>query len=85
VPAMRRLIEPYAVALSELYTVLRAKVPADIGLVDLVLQVESRGFKIASIAALDAGMRMPGQRSASQAESAPAVRPAARRQRVAAK
>ena len=84
VPALRRLIEPYAVALSELYTVLRAKVPADIGLVDLVLQVESRGFKIASIAALDAGIRMPGQRGASQADTAPAVRPAARRQRVAA-
>ncbi len=65
VPALKRLIEPYAVALSELYTVLRAKVPADIGLVDLVLQVESRGFKIASIAALDAGLSMPGQRAAS--------------------
>jgi hypothetical protein len=84
VPALRRLIEPYAVALSELYTVLRAKVPADIGLVDLVLQVESRGFKIASIAALDAGVRMPRQRGASGVESAPAVRPVARRQRVAA-
>jgi hypothetical protein len=84
VPALRRLIEPYAVALSELYTVLRAKVPADVGLVDLVLQVESRGFKIASIAALDAGIRMPGQRDASQVESTPAVRPTARRQRVAA-
>jgi hypothetical protein len=84
VPALRRLIEPYAVALSELYTVLRAKVPAEIGLVDLVLQVESRGFKIASIAALDAGIRMPGQRGAAPVESAPAVRPAARRQRVAA-
>jgi hypothetical protein len=84
VPALRRLIEPYAVALSELYTVLRAKVPTDIGLVDLVLQVESRGFKIASIAALDTGVRMPSQRGPSQAESAPAVRPTARRQRVAA-
>jgi hypothetical protein len=84
VPALRRLIEPYAVALSELYTVLRAKVPADIGLVDLVLQVESRGFKIASIAALDAGIRMPGQRDASHVESAPAERSTARRQRVAA-
>jgi hypothetical protein len=58
-------------------------VPADIGLVDLVLQVESRGFKIASIAALDAGIRMPGQRGASKAEADPAVRPAARRQQVA--
>ncbi|HET6561029.1 MAG TPA: hypothetical protein VFG72_04085 [Marmoricola sp.] len=76
VPALKRLIEPYAVALSELYTVLRAKVPADIGLVDLVLQVESRGFKIASIAALDAGLGMPGQRGA--AETAPAVRSPAR-------
>jgi hypothetical protein len=84
VPAMRRLIEPYAVALSELYTVLRAKVPADIGLVDLVLHVESRGFKIASIAALDAGIQMPGQRSVTRDETAPAVRPARRRQRVAA-
>ena len=80
VPALRRLVEPYAVALSELYTVLRAKVPADIGLVDLVLQVESRGFKIASIAALDAGIRVPGQRGSSQVETASAVRSG--RQRV---
>jgi hypothetical protein len=89
VPALRRLMEPYAVALSELYTVLRAKVPSEIGLVDLVLQVESRGFKIASIAALDAGVRIPGQRLADEVEPRPVVRPVrarsrARRQPVAA-
>ena len=87
-PALKRVVEPYAVALSELYTVLRAKVPAEVGLVDLVLQVESRGFQIASIAALDAGIMMPGQRAASAAESGPAVRrasrPLARRERVTA-
>jgi hypothetical protein len=90
VPALRRLIEPYAVALSELYTVLRAKVPADIGLVELVLQVESRGFKIASIAALDSGLAaagpraFPDQRKPAATESSPAVRPRSRRQPVPA-
>jgi hypothetical protein len=55
-------LAPYATALEQLHTVLRTRTPEDVEFVDLVLLLESRGLKIASIAVMDEGPAVPKPR-----------------------
>ena len=59
-------LTPYATALGELHTVLGARTSHDVEFVDLVLLLESRGLRIASIAVLDDARVVPQQRFPSQ-------------------
>lgn len=52
-PRLHAALTPYATALEALHTVLRMEVPEDVTFVDLVLLLEARGVKIASIAVVD--------------------------------
>ena len=51
-PALRRALEPFATACSEVQTILRAEAPHGRDLVDLMVALESRGLDVADIAAL---------------------------------
>lgn len=53
-PTLGPVLQTFEAAVSELHTVLRATVPEEVGYRDLVLLLESRGLKIASIVPLDA-------------------------------
>lgn len=52
-PGVHAALTPYAAALGELHTVLRARTSQDVEFLDLVLLLESRGLRIASIAVVD--------------------------------
>lgn len=52
-PEVHGALTPYAAALEELHTELCLKVPEDVQFVDLVLHLEARGAKIASIAVVE--------------------------------
>jgi len=52
-PELYGVLTPYAAALEELHTELCMQVPEDVQFLDLVLHLESRGAKIASIAVVD--------------------------------
>ena len=51
-PELGPVLDSFETAVSELHTLLRARVPEDLGYLDLVLLLESRGLKIASIVPL---------------------------------
>jgi hypothetical protein len=53
-PGLAQVLDSFETAVSELHTLLRARVPQDFGYRDLVLLLESRGLKIASIVPLGA-------------------------------
>jgi hypothetical protein len=57
-------LTPYATTLGELHTVLRARTSRDVEFLDLVLLLESRGLRIASIAVVDEPPAVPRQRAA---------------------
>ena len=52
-PGVHAALTPYAAALGELHTVLGARTSHDVEFLDLVLLLESRGLRIASIAVVD--------------------------------
>jgi hypothetical protein len=60
---LHALLHTYEVAVSELHTLLRARVPEEVGYRDLVLLLESRGLKIASIAPVGADAQVPTPRA----------------------
>jgi hypothetical protein len=64
--AVQRTLKPCVMALAGLHTVLRATVPPEIRFVDLVLWLETRGLRIASIAAVGSPTGVPGQRRSHQ-------------------
>ena len=51
-PALRKALEPFATACSEVQTILRADAPAFKDLVDLLVALESRGLDVADITEL---------------------------------
>jgi hypothetical protein len=69
-PELGPVLETFETAVSELHTVLRARVPEEVGFVDLVLLLESRGLKIASIVPVGPNAaRVPAPRAPSDASS----------------
>jgi hypothetical protein len=69
-PDLGPMLDCYEAAVSELHTLLRARVPDDMGFLDLVLLLESRGLKIASIVPVAVNApRVPAPRAASDVES----------------
>jgi hypothetical protein len=61
-PGVHAALTPYATALGELHTVLRARTSHDVEFLDLVLLLESRGLRIASIAVADDARVVPHRR-----------------------
>jgi hypothetical protein len=73
--AIQRGLEPCVMALAGLHTVLRATVPPEVRFVDLVLWLESRGLRIASIAAVGSPAGVPGQRRSHEGDERARRRP----------
>jgi hypothetical protein len=58
-PELAPVLQTFEAAVSELHTLLRARVREEVGFVDLVLLLESRGLKIASIVPVEP--EVPGE------------------------
>jgi hypothetical protein len=62
-PGVHAALEPYALALGELQALMRTRTPGDVQVVDLVLLLEFRGLRVASIAAAGDGSVVPTRRT----------------------